>query len=176
MESTHRYISRALLAAIVAMVAALAFTYQPTTAEAHHGRPGESPQLAQARDAIHLRKCDAFRYDGRSPSLTYCKALLSAAHRVTVRKHGRTLHAARGWISSTSTLKLLRKESGYDLHAVNPSSGACGMGQMLPCDKFGPGSCWPRLQKQADCFIRYVLGRYYTPTVAWQFWLAHHWY
>ena len=34
--------------------------------------------------------------------------------------------------------KLIQKESGWRPHAVNPSSGACGLVQALPCSKLGP--------------------------------------
>jgi hypothetical protein len=132
----------------------------------------EAPALARVRDQIHVRRCDRFVYDGRSPSLAVCRALLRATRRVSYR--GRK--ANRRWVSNPATLKLLRVESGYSPKAVNPSSGACGLGQTLPCEKYGRGTCWPTTQQQADCFVMYVLGRYRTPERAWNFWLSNGWY
>lgn len=159
-------------AILAIMVFAIAFACWSRDAHAHHGVTGESPQLAHSRDVFHVKKCDAFRYEGLSPDRAVCLALLSAVHRTDY--HG--LKADRRWVSNVALLKLIRKESGFEHAAVNPSSGACGLGQMLPCAKYGPGSCWRALRKQAVCVVRYVLGRYRTPENAWAFWLTHHWY
>lgn len=148
---------------------ALAFA---TRSDAHHSQYQESPQLAKARDAFHVQRCDEFRYEGLSPDRQVCKALLSAVHRTDY--HGAL--ANRRWVSNPAFLKLLKKESSYRHNAVNTTSGACGLGQMLPCEKYGPGTCWRALRKQAVCYVRYVLGRYRTPERAWAFWLAHNWY
>jgi hypothetical protein len=127
---------------------------------------------ARRLDLVHIKRCDAFWYRGSSPSRRICIALLRATKRVSY--DGR--RANRRWVSNPSLLRLLRRESGYAHRAVNPSSGACGLGQMLPCGKYGRGTCWPQLQQQADCFVRYVLGRYRTPERAWNFWLSNGWY
>lgn len=133
---------------------------------AHHGQRGESVAQAAFRDRAAVVKCDKFRYDGHSPSKKWCLAILGAVH--TVREPGRK--PTRSWVYNRSLLKLARHESSYHPRKVNRTSGACGIGQMLPCDKYGPGSCWPNLRKQAKCFIRYILRRYGTPEAAYAFW------
>jgi hypothetical protein len=69
---------------------------------------------------------------------------------------------------------LISHESGCNPNAVNPSSGACGIGQALPCSKMGcamgDGYCQMRWTNQ------YVLGRYGSWNAAWSFWQAHSWY
>lgn len=64
--------------------------------------------------------------------------------------------------------ELIRRESGCNPNAVNPSSGACGVGQALPCSKtgcqMGDGAC------QTIWMNSYVLGRY----GSWSAALAHH--
>jgi hypothetical protein len=67
-------------------------------------------------------------------------------------------------------------ESGWNHEAVNPSSGACGIPQALPCDKiseFGdPGD--PAAQIRWG--LNYIKNRYGTPTEALNFWNANGWY
>lgn len=164
---------------VVFLIACIAIGFTAGRANAHHGSHIESVQRAQYRDAIYTEACDRFRFEGLSPDKAMCNELLRATHKV--KRDGRK--ADRTWVSNKSLLKLLKKESSYRHRAINPSSGACGMGQMLPCDKYGPGSCWPHLRKQARCFIRYILGRYGTPEKAWYFWrvtsvrlTGNHWY
>lgn len=127
-----------------------------------------SPAAQRYLVNLHIvNKCDASTYQGRSPDRAICWSLLRAFQRQG---------ALRRWAAYPSTLKLLRVESGYAHRALNPSSGACGLGQMLPCGKYGAGTCWPTLNEQATCFVRYVLGRYHTPGAAWRYWTNHHWY
>lgn len=70
--------------------------------------------------------------------------------------------------------ELIRRESGCNPNAVNPSSGACGVAQELPCGKsgcsLGDGAC------QVKWMNSYVLGRYgsWANAVAWHD--AHNWY
>lgn len=69
---------------------------------------------------------------------------------------------------------LWSKESGWDHTAQNPSSGACGIPQALPCSKM-PG--FPHNAKaQIKWGLGYISGRYGTPTKAWEHFLAHNWY
>ena len=57
-----------------------------------------------------------------------------------------------------SAMTLIGRESGCNPNAVNPSSGACGVAQELPCGKsgcgLGDGAC------QVAWMKRYVEGRY----------------
>lgn len=69
---------------------------------------------------------------------------------------------------------LWSKESGWDHTAQNPSSGACGIPQALPCSKM-PG--FPHNPKaQIKWGLGYISGRYGNPTKAWEHFLAHNWY
>jgi hypothetical protein len=69
---------------------------------------------------------------------------------------------------------LLNWESHCNPNAVNPSSGACGLAQELPCGKsgckLGDGSC------EMKWFKEYVLDRYGSFAAAVQFHLIHNWY
>lgn len=67
---------------------------------------------------------------------------------------------------------LLMKESGFNPQAVNPTSGACGLFQALPCSKMGGMG----IDNQIAWGIGYIRNRYGTPSGAWNFWLANNWY
>lgn len=66
--------------------------------------------------------------------------------------------ADAGITDLTNAHYLIGKESGCNPYAVNRSSGACGVGQALPCSKtgceMGDGAC------QTKWMNSYVLGRY----------------
>lgn len=69
---------------------------------------------------------------------------------------------------------IVSRESGWNPNAVNPTSGACGLGQQLPCGKW-PGA-WndpvAALKAQHD----YVKARYGSYAGAVAFWNANHYY
>jgi hypothetical protein len=66
--------------------------------------------------------------------------------------------AAAGVSDTSSAMALIGRESGCNPNAVNPSSGACGVAQELPCGKsgcsLGDGACQVRWMNS------YVSGRY----------------
>jgi len=69
-------------------------------------------------------------------------------------------------------------ESGWDVHADNPSSSAYGIPQALPGSKMATAG--PDWQNDAATQIKwglgYIKGRYGTPCGAWSFKQAHGWY
>ena len=82
--------------------------------------------------------------------------------------------AAAGVTDVANAQELIRRESGCNPHAVNPSSGACGVAQELPCGKsgcsLGDGAC------QIAWMRRYVNGRYGGWAGAIAFHNANNWY
>lgn len=64
--------------------------------------------------------------------------------------------------------ELITNESGWNPFAINSSSGACGLGQALPCQKMNCEN-W-----DYECQVRwtatYIKDRYDTPTNAWNHW------
>ena len=68
-------------------------------------------------------------------------------------------------------------ESSNNPHAINPSSGACGLGQALPCSKLlnACGSL-DNVQCQIDWFTNYAVSRYGSWQNAMQFWQANRWW
>lgn len=70
------------------------------------------------------------------------------------------------------------RESGWNVYATNPSSGAYGIGQALPGSKMASaGADWrTNGVTQVRWMISYVNGRYGSACGAWNFWQNHHWY
>lgn len=86
---------------------------------------------------------------------------------------GRSLNAVQFGDEHWPALQALwTRESNWNPAARNRSSGACGIPQALPCSKIPDMSP----QGQIEWGLNYIKQRYGTPTKAWQFWLAHHWY
>lgn len=76
--------------------------------------------------------------------------------------------------SSDAKMFIYNKESGNNPNSINRSSGACGLGQALPCSKMGCSlgdyAC------QDAFFTKYMQSRYGTWENAKAFWLSHHWW
>lgn len=84
------------------------------------------------------------------------------------------------WIASagisdvSNARELIRRESGCNPYARNPSSGACGVAQELPCGKsgcsLGDGAC------QVKWMAGYISARYGSWAAAVQFHDRNNWY
>jgi hypothetical protein len=74
--------------------------------------------------------------------------------------------------------KIVEHESGWDVDATNPSSGAYGLVQALPGSKMAAaGSDWKTNAKtQIEWGLDYMKSRYGSPVGAWNFWQANGWY
>lgn len=69
---------------------------------------------------------------------------------------------------------IARKESGWNPNATNPSSGACGLIQALPCSKV-PGSGYDPVDNLRWA-NGYASNRYGSWAGAYAFWTANHWW
>lgn len=82
--------------------------------------------------------------------------------------------AMAGITDIANAKELIRRESNCNPNAVNPSSGACGVAQELPCGKsgcaLGDGAC------QVAWMKRYVTGRYGSFANAIAFHNRNNWY
>lgn len=65
-------------------------------------------------------------------------------------------------------------ESGNNPGSINKHSGACGLGQALPCSKMG--CSLTDYQCQDGFFTRYMAARYGSWLKAYQFWISHRWW
>lgn len=73
---------------------------------------------------------------------------------------------------------IIEHESGWDVTAENPDSGAYGLGQALPASKMAPyGSDYlTNPATQIRWALAYMNERYGSPDAAQQFWEANGWY
>ena len=73
---------------------------------------------------------------------------------------------------------IVSHESGWDVSASNPSSGAYGLVQALPGGKMASaGSDWKtNPATQIKWGLDYMNSRYGSPTAAWSFWQSNGWY
>lgn len=69
---------------------------------------------------------------------------------------------------------IVTRESGWNPNAVNKSSGACGLGQQLPCGKWS--GAWNDPVAALKAMNGYVHGRYGSWAGAVAFWGVNHWY
>lgn len=69
---------------------------------------------------------------------------------------------------------VITRESSWNPNAVNPTSGACGLVQALPCSKI-PGD-WSDPVNALKWGERYVNSRYGSWAGAVEFWRIHNWY
>jgi len=145
---------------LITVAIALLITAWPANA---HAAP-ESSDLARFRDWYQYQQCREYRYAGRQPGRNLCRSFVQGTHKAKV---------PRRWASQDALLELIFHESGFDINAVNDSSGACGWAQALPCSKaprYGaPHAAW---------MLRYIDGRYGNPRHALAVWWLRspHWY
>lgn len=71
---------------------------------------------------------------------------------------------------------IVRRESGWNPNAVNPSSGACGLAQSLPCGKQKTFGAWNDPVANLKWQHSYVKRRYGGYAQAYSFWQRNHWY
>ena len=69
---------------------------------------------------------------------------------------------------------IVSRESGWNPNAVNESSGACGLGQQLPCGKWA--GVWNNPVDALVAQYGYVIERYGSYAGAVEFWNINHWY
>jgi hypothetical protein len=135
-------------------------------AEAARRKAARAQSAKSARTVVHRRlraSSEVSRSSSRDP-----------------RSVARLMVADRGWGSSQfgCLVSLWNRESGWNLHASNPSSGAYGIPQALPGGKMaGAGPDW---RNNAATQIRWGLGyiadRYGTPCGAWGHSQSTGWY
>lgn len=136
---------------------------EPTEAEAteQQAEPvqeSEPAQPAQQAPAQPAQQAPAPSYSGGSPK-AIAQSMMSASE-------------------FTCFDYIISRESGWNVRATNPSSGAYGLAQALPGSKMSThGSDWAtNPATQISWAIDYMKGRYGSICGAYNFWTANHWY
>jgi hypothetical protein len=122
------------------------------------------------------RQAAAGVLDGAAQPIT----LASTRHH-TPRHIARRMLTRKGWSSDYQfpyLNKLWKRESGWNVHAENPYSGAYGIPQAVPGSKMSSaGPDWQdRARTQIRWGLRYIRGRYHSPRQAWLHEIADGWY
>lgn len=68
---------------------------------------------------------------------------------------------------------IVQHESGWRVGATNPSSGACGLMQFLPCSVEKAGANWNDPVNALTRGQQYAVSRYGSWKQAYEFWLTH---
>lgn len=158
---------------VVAIASALTF-------QADQFRLADMQQTArqEAREHAHSERVAADkRAERRAAREARRKALKPSAPAPagSPRDIARSLFGARQYACIDH---IITHESGWNVYAVNPSSGAYGLGQSLPGSKMQ--SAGPDWRNSAATQLRwiksYVNGRYGSACGAWSFWQNHNFY
>lgn len=151
---------------------------------AHHKAQVEA--AAQRKATAAKRKAQAKAAAQRASSRKHTERRSSrSASRRTLPSRAATVASAKALVRarlSTSQYNcldnLIRRESGWNHRAANPSSGAYGLMQALPGSKMSSaGTDWrTNPLTQIKWGLSYIKSRYGTPCGAWNFWTKNGWY
>lgn len=99
--------------------------------------------------------------------------------KASLQAYAKQLLAKFGWGDQWNSFNaLVMSESGWDVKATNPSSGAYGIPQSLPGSKMSSaGSDWQTSgETQLRWMMDYIKERYKSPDSAWSFHQKNNWY
>jgi hypothetical protein len=124
---------------------------------AAEAKAAEEQRRILAEQAAVLARAKAQVEAARAAAEIPVNSIQAIAHDLTVSVWGEG-----EWMAMDT---LIRRESNYNLYAVNRSSGACGLPQANPCSKLADRSA----QGQINWMVQYIQSRYGTPSRALQF-------
>ncbi len=141
--------------------------------------PGRRLALVKERQAAKAARHARAARERRAAASR--SASRTVSYRGDVRGLARTMMAERyGWGGGEFSClsSLWERESGWDRHAANSSSGAYGIPQALPGSKMAAyGSDWrDNPVTQIQWGLAYVKGSYGTPCGAWSAFRSKGWY
>ena len=130
----------------------------------------EAERIAQ-EEAARKAQEEAARNANPTGSQTV-EALQNYAHDLVINSYG--------WTEDdfVALVNLWNKESGWNLNCYNSYSGAYGIPQSLPGSKMASeGDDWQTNgETQIRWGLKYIQGRYGSPSGAWGHFLSHNWY
>lgn len=169
-------------AAIAVVATASGAAASPASATARPAGPaGAAPAATSAAVAGTGFSQSAARQSGASLDGSARPFLQSSSRHRTPRQKAWRILRRKGWSPDYQFPyldKLWERESGWNVHAENPYSGAYGIPQAVPGSKMA--SAGPNWQNWAGTQIRWGLGyirdRYNSPRRAWRHEEADGWY
>lgn len=96
-----------------------------------------------------------------------------------LQAYAKALLGKYGWSNQWSSFNALEmSEAGWNVRAINPSSGAYGLAQALPASKYSSaGKDWKSSgETQLRWMMDYIQERYKSPDAAWSFHQKNNWY
>lgn len=139
-------------------------------------------ELEQKRQQLEKEKSDIEAQLQAKAELKASQAKAYAAAAPTVPFTERVTGDKQSWLRASGIPEsewwavdsIVSRESSWNPNAVNKSSGACGLGQQLPCGKW-PGA-WNDPVAALKAQYAYVVAHYGGYPQAVAFWNANHWY
>ncbi len=193
----HTNIKRVLIAIALATAGLVVFTL----ASAHTYQEKQRQQLNQTlqekvelqkvldknkldseknqQEIERLKKELQAKKDGQARALAESARVSNVVPRVAVSNPQCEQWMAQAGIALTNaSMQLVLKESGCRYNAINPSSGACGIPQALPCSKLPCSLDAAGAVCQLRWMQGYVTARYGSWENAYATWLSRspHWY
>lgn len=148
---------------------AIAESVAESTAE-EEAKKAEEARQAQIAAEKQAAEAEASRIIASSPQTV--QELQSYAHDLVVYSYG--------WTEAdfSALVNLWNRESGWRVNAGNSSSGAYGIPQALPGSKMASeGADWATNgETQIRWGLKYIAGRYGSPSNAWSNFLSKGWY
>ena len=150
------------------------------TAAAFEESVAESTALEESKKAEEerLAKLEA----EKQASQANANAIIASANQTAaeLQSYAHSLVLSYGWTEDDflALVNLWNKESGWRVNAGNASSGAYGIPQALPGSKMSSeGSDWATNgETQIRWGLKYIAGRYGSPSNAWAHFLNNNWY
>lgn len=149
---------------------------QEVKAEQEAAAVKKAVQIAAAQEALRLQQLAAAQQQAQA-ALATSQSPISASS--DIKQYARNQICANFGCEHWSAFDyIVYNESRWDINATNSSSGACGLGQALPCSKMASFGADYRTNGnvQIDWTINYIKTRYGTPNGAKNFWATNHWY
>lgn len=122
---------------------------------------------AQLQAKAELKASQSKVYAAAAPTVPFTE-------RVTGDKHSWLIASGIPESEWWAVDSIVSRESGWNPNAVNKQSGACGLGQQLPCGKWA--GAWNDPVAALKAQYGYVKARYGGYPQAVAFWNANHWY
>ena len=130
----------------------------------------EKGQFRVLRDAINEEERAAAAI--RASANQSVASLQDYAHNLVINVYG--------WTEDdfNALVNLWNRESGWNVNCYNSYSGATGIPQALPGNKMASeGDDWQTNgETQIRWGLKYIQGRYGSPSGAWGHFLSHNWY
>ena len=133
----------------------------------------EAEEKAKQEEAIRLAKAEQTKVTSRGGNVSRTSnSYQDYAYDLCINTYGWTENDFQ------CLVKLWNKESGWNPNAHNSSSGAHGIPQSLPASKMASEGAdyYTNGETQIRWGLKYIKGRYGSPSSAWSFWQSHNWY